>query len=51
MSLVRSKKSPVTGSIIVADIVLKPEGEDADTQQVAMKEDILRALPRGATAS
>jgi acyl-CoA synthetase (AMP-forming)/AMP-acid ligase II len=50
MSLVRSKKSPVTGSIIVADIVLNPESEDADIQQVAIKEAILRhcreALPR-----
>ena len=50
MSLVRSKRSPVTGSIIVADVVLKPENEDTDAQQVGIKEDILRhcreALPR-----
>jgi acyl-CoA synthetase (AMP-forming)/AMP-acid ligase II len=50
MSLVRSKKSPVTGSIIVADIVLKPESQDADTQRVGIKEAILQhcreALPR-----
>lgn len=41
MSLVRSKKSPVTGSIVVADIVLKRESADADTQHVGIKEDIL----------
>lgn len=50
MSLVRSKKNPVTGSILVADIVVKPQNEDSDTQQVGIKEDILRhcreALPR-----
>jgi acyl-coenzyme A synthetase/AMP-(fatty) acid ligase len=50
MSLVRSKKSPVTGSIIVADIVLKPESRDADTQRVGIEENILQhcreALPR-----
>ena len=50
MSLVRSKKSPVTGSIIIADIVLKPESQDADTQRVGIKADILQrcreALPR-----
>ena len=50
MSLVRPKKSPVTGSIIVADIVLKSGNEDADPQHAGIREDILRhcreALPR-----
>ena len=50
ISLVRSKKNPVIGSILVADIVLKPKGENAYTHLVGIKEDILRhcreALPR-----
>ena len=50
MSLVRSKKSPITGSVLVADIVLRPKGESTDTQHKLLKEEILRhcreALPR-----
>jgi acyl-CoA synthetase (AMP-forming)/AMP-acid ligase II len=50
VSLVRSKKSPVTGSIIVADVVLRPESGGADIQDIGLKDDILRhcreALPR-----
>jgi acyl-coenzyme A synthetase/AMP-(fatty) acid ligase len=40
MSLVRSKKSPVTGSIVIADVVLEQEGGRAhDESQI--KNDIL----------
>jgi acyl-coenzyme A synthetase/AMP-(fatty) acid ligase len=48
MSQVRSKRSPITGSILIADIVL--ECEDAGSQQVRIKEEIFKhcreALPR-----
>jgi len=48
MSLVRPRKSPITGSIVVADVVLKlPADRAAD---IALKDDILKhcreALPR-----
>ena len=50
MSLVRPKNSPITGSILVADVVLKPEAEGAPTEQIGIREDILRhcreQLPR-----
>ena len=50
MSLVRPKKSPITGSIMVADVVLKSEIEGAGTRQIQAGDDILRlcreALPR-----
>ena len=42
MSLVRPKNSPITGSILVADVVLTPEAEGAPTEQIGIKEDILR---------
>jgi acyl-CoA synthetase (AMP-forming)/AMP-acid ligase II len=49
MSLVRPKQSPVTGSIVVADVVLESEGGGKE-QQVALKNDILQfcrqSLPR-----
>ena len=49
MSLVRPKQSPITGSIVVADVVLESEG-GAKEQQIALKDDILKfcreALPR-----
>jgi acyl-coenzyme A synthetase/AMP-(fatty) acid ligase len=46
MSLVKSRKSPVTGSIVVADIVLKPESgardaSDAGAANEALKSEIL----------
>jgi acyl-coenzyme A synthetase/AMP-(fatty) acid ligase len=48
MSLVRPKQNPITGAIVVADVVLKAEGEEA--QQIELKDDILKlcreALPR-----
>jgi acyl-coenzyme A synthetase/AMP-(fatty) acid ligase len=52
MSLVRGRQNPVTGSIVVADVVLKGEGQAADKspQQLALKDDILKhcreTLPR-----
>ena len=52
MSLVQGRQNPVTGSIVVADVVLKGEGGVADKspQQIALKDDILKlcreTLPR-----
>ena len=47
MSLVRPKRNPVTGAVVIADVVLKPEGAGAEPQ---IKDDILQlcrdALPR-----
>ena len=49
MSLVRSKKSPITGSIVIADVVLKSENERAG-DEVQVKSELLElcrgALPR-----
>jgi acyl-CoA synthetase (AMP-forming)/AMP-acid ligase II len=50
MSLVRPKQNPLTGSIVVADIVLNTEQEMPEARQFALKDDILQfcreALPR-----
>ena len=52
MSLVRGRQNPVTGSIVVADVVLKGDGQapDKSPQQIALKDDILQlcreTLPR-----
>jgi len=50
MSLVRAKRSPITGQIMVADVVLKPDWEGEGARQVELKDDILThcraALPR-----
>lgn len=52
MSLVQGRQNPVTGSIVVADVVLKGEGLAADKspEQIALKDDILKlcreTLPR-----
>jgi len=52
MSLVRGRQNPVTGSIVVADVVLKGEGQapGKSPQQLASKDDILKhcreTLPR-----
>ena len=47
MSLVRRKRNPITGSIVVADVVLTPAGEDEPAAEV--RDDILefcrQALP------
>ena len=50
MSLVRPKHSPLTGSIVVAEVVLQSEPNCASPQQVEVKNDILmlcrEVLPR-----
>jgi len=50
MSLVRPRQSPITGAIVVADVVLTPEAEGGASRQGAVKDDILKlcreALPR-----
>jgi acyl-coenzyme A synthetase/AMP-(fatty) acid ligase len=50
MSLVRPKKSPITGSIVIADVVLRGGCEGAGAELVQVKNDILQlcrgALPR-----
>jgi acyl-coenzyme A synthetase/AMP-(fatty) acid ligase len=50
MSLVRPKKSPITGSIVVADVVLTSEQQGAGARQIEVRDDILKlcreALPR-----
>jgi acyl-coenzyme A synthetase/AMP-(fatty) acid ligase len=50
MSLVRPKHSPVTGSIVVAEVVLKSEPDCVGAQQIEVRNDILKlcheALPR-----
>jgi acyl-CoA synthetase (AMP-forming)/AMP-acid ligase II len=52
MSLVQGRQNPVTGAIVVADVVLKAEGLAAEKspQQIALKDDILKlcreTLPR-----
>ncbi len=50
MSLVRPKRSPVTGAIAVADVVLKSASGRADAQQIEVRDEILKlcreALPR-----
>jgi acyl-coenzyme A synthetase/AMP-(fatty) acid ligase len=50
MSLVRSKRSPITGAVVIADIVLNRDERHASSELVAVKNDILNfcreALPR-----
>jgi len=50
MSLVRPKVSPITGSIVIADVVLKPAADGAVNELSRVKGDILKlcrdALPR-----
>ena len=50
MSLVRGKQSPITGSVVVADIVLSSGQRLEATRQIEVKNDILKfcreALPR-----
>ena len=49
MSLVTPRKSPITGSIVVADVVLKLDNEATTGEQTQIRDDILRlcraALP------
>jgi len=50
MSLVRRKQSPITGSIVVADVVLKSEQQGAGARHIELRDDILKlcraTLPR-----
>ena len=50
MSQVRPKQSPITGSIVVADVVLKSEKDSATAGQIEVRDDILKlcreTLPR-----
>src|SRR5208282_5544719 len=50
MSLVRPKQNPITGSIAVADVVLKSQVEGLNSGQIELRDDILKlcreALPR-----
>jgi acyl-coenzyme A synthetase/AMP-(fatty) acid ligase len=52
MSLVRSRKNPVTGAIVVAEIVLKPELAAAEPagENVALKTEILENCHRALAA-
>jgi acyl-CoA synthetase (AMP-forming)/AMP-acid ligase II len=47
-SLVKSRKSPITGAIVVADVVLKasPDGADAGHRLVALEREIIDACRR-----
>jgi acyl-coenzyme A synthetase/AMP-(fatty) acid ligase len=42
MSLVRTKKSAIVGSVVVADVVLKSTSHPAATEKGALHSDILR---------
>ena len=44
MSLVRPKKNPITGSVVIADVVLTdaPAGDGADARQSEVKREILQ---------
>jgi acyl-CoA synthetase (AMP-forming)/AMP-acid ligase II len=50
MSLVRRRQSPVTGSVVVADVVLKADPHGGSGREIALKDDILKfchaELPR-----
>jgi acyl-coenzyme A synthetase/AMP-(fatty) acid ligase len=50
MSQVRPKSSPITGSVVIADVVLKSDGGRVASELIAVKGDILKlcrdALPR-----
>jgi acyl-coenzyme A synthetase/AMP-(fatty) acid ligase len=50
MSLVRGRQNPITGSVVVADVVLSSGQDLESTRQIEVKNDILRfcsnALPR-----
>jgi len=50
MSLVRTRKSPITGALVVADVVLNAEADAANGRAVELEQDIMRrcreVLPR-----
>jgi len=41
MSLVRTRKNPITGALVVADVVLKPETERANGHAAGLEQDII----------
>jgi len=49
MSLVRSRQSPITGAIVVAEVVLKPASQQPP-QESEVRDDILK-LCRGRVAA
>ena len=52
MSLVRPKRNPITGAIVVADVVLKVGRRSATSaRQIELKDDILKFCRAGAAAS
>jgi acyl-CoA synthetase (AMP-forming)/AMP-acid ligase II len=50
MSCVRSRRNPITGALVVADVVLKDEGNSANGKASELEQEILKicsdALPR-----
>jgi acyl-coenzyme A synthetase/AMP-(fatty) acid ligase len=42
MSLVKSKKNPITGALLVADVVLRTPAEPVDHAEKILKRDILQ---------
>jgi len=50
MSLVRTRKNPITGALVVADVVLKAEADPANGRVAEVESEILqlcrKALPR-----
>jgi acyl-coenzyme A synthetase/AMP-(fatty) acid ligase len=50
MSLVKSRKSPVTGAIVVAEIVLKPLARPSPAEDAALKSEIMANCQRSLAA-
>jgi acyl-coenzyme A synthetase/AMP-(fatty) acid ligase len=51
MSLVKARRNPITGSVVVAEVVLADEGAGADVQTAdAVKNDLLEACRRALSA-
>ena len=49
MSLVRSRRNPITGAIVVADVVLRDQGEGADARAERLTAEILDLCRAGLT--
>jgi len=51
MALARGRKSPITGAIVVADVVLKSADNDSDTRDImALKQELIEACRRALAA-
>jgi acyl-coenzyme A synthetase/AMP-(fatty) acid ligase len=50
MSLVKSRKSPVTGAVVVAEIVLKPLAHSTTPEDATLKSEILQSCQRALPA-